>query len=176
VIFGESATFAIEAIAEPGPEFLPLVGSNVAGRIQLLIRGSAVGKFHEPCCVLGPIAHHLSAIGQSQSLWHPSLAKYSHVEQFSLLDAIFYSGSSTPKQQLQALADCIFLTNVSEAFDPVKAFVLRPPGDEFVFLVRRTPDDAVLQFRAPVATFNSAAFQFEHWLRSQEQHLTNQHA
>ncbi len=170
MVFGAPDTFAIDAELEPGPELPPRVGSSAAGRIQLFCGGAPLGKRDEPCCVLGCIRDHLLEKCHATLLWHPQLDAYSPVEQFAVLDDIFFLGSNESLSLQEAVADCDFLTNVSEAFDGLKAFILRPPGSDFVVLVRVGTGD-LLRLTFSIHHFAEVVEQFDGWLNGQEKRL-----
>jgi hypothetical protein len=170
MLFGAPETFAVEAMVEPGPEYPPTVGRNVAGRVRLFMQGHPVGNFATPSVVLRSVSEHLVTLcSVSSSLWHSSLTGLAPQEQFARLDAALYAGSyeSPPK----AFSLCTFLTNVSEAFDPIKSFLVCPPTGNAVALVQLEPGTPVCSFEFPVREFCSAASRFASWLQSQEHAL-----
>jgi hypothetical protein len=130
-----------------------------------------LGNRDEPACVLGGVRDHLIEKCCATSLWHPQLGAYSQADQFALLDGIFFSGTDRGRSMQDAVADCDFLTNVSEAFDELKAFILRPPGQELVVLARRSLSSDLFRVSFPVDDFANAVNEFNRWLCSQEQRL-----
>jgi len=170
MIFGSLEHFAVESIIEPGPEFRPVFGSNVVGRMRLFLNGMAVGNFAEPNCVLRPVSQHLVALcAASTTLWHSSLANLTPAQQFEILDAAIFVG--TEENPPWNFSLCSFLTNVSEAFDPLKAFLLcRDPGEMQVLLQRR-PDGTVEHFAIARSAFCSVASEFATWVSAQEKDL-----
>jgi len=75
MVFGDPATFAIEAITEPGPEFSATFGQNILGRFRFHFGELVVGNFNEPGCVLRFVSLHLVVLcASAASLWHGSLA------------------------------------------------------------------------------------------------------
>jgi len=166
VIFGNSETFAIEAILEPGPEFASVVGNNVAGRIRLIFSGKHFGNFDEPCCVFGGISDHLSSLtADNARLWHPSLAHLQPEQQFQLLNELFYIGSHSDSNVRQALEDCCFLTNVSEAFDGVKGFALCEYKERFTFILESQDTSNISSFSLSSSEFVGTCASFASWVQ-----------
>lgn len=170
MIFGNPLSFAVEALVEPGPEYPPAFGSNVAGRMRLLVGGVSVGDISEPSCVLRALSEHLTELcATSCKLWHSSLSGVPPEKQFQMLDqALFPSGGNPELEQCQ---QTIFLTNVSEAFDPVKGFVLSPSPDEILVLLRLDEGGPFVHRNIPYAEFCSVAAAFAHWVGEQERTL-----
>ena len=171
MVFGVPDAFAIDAELEPGPELPLRVGSSATGRIQLFCAGVPLGNRNEPCCVLGGIRDHLIDKCHATLLWHSQLGAALPVEQFAVLDDIFFLGSNQSLSVQEAVADCDFLTNVSEAFDGLKAFILRPPGNNFIVLARVGADGELLRLPFAVHRFADAVEQFDRWLSGQEKRL-----
>jgi hypothetical protein len=74
------------------------------------------------------------------------------------------------------LEDChetVFLTNVSEAFDPVKGFVLSPSPDEIVLLLRLEEGGPFIHCKIPYAEFSEVTVGFAQWVTEQERTLLN---
>lgn len=176
MIFGDPNHFAVEAVVELGPEFAPLLGNNVVGRIRVFAGGLAYGDFNEPSCVLRPVSEHLVELCERLgTLWHPSLSSASPDRQFNLLDVwLFLGGSDEPEPE--GLAGCIFLTNVSEAFDNIKAFLVCPPTGSAYALLQVQPSSAVCRVAITSAEFCSVATAFASWLESQEHGLLQSRA
>jgi hypothetical protein len=164
VTFGDLKTFAIEAVTEPGPDYPATVGLNLAGRIRVHLGGNAFGDFTEPCCILGCVSGHFADICSAQNLWHAALSGLTAVEQFQLLDDLIY-GDTAMTPLSKELGTCIFLTNQSEAFDGIKAFIVLPPGTNFIILVESS--GSVQSFVVPVAYFKQASRDFADWLELQ---------
>jgi len=177
MIFGKSRQFAIEVIAEPGPELPPVVGACVAGRMRLLIGGMEFGDFNEPCCVLGPICDHLLDLTRQHiSAWHRDLQDLTPEQQFYFLDELFYIGSRDNAEHAKELKDCNFLTNVGEMFDDYKGFALTPPiGGHLLMLrnIRGNEVSPVSSFLVPTAEIRQATNEFATWLRAQEKSLNS---
>ena len=167
MIFGNSSSFAIEAVVEPGPEYPPSFGRNVAGRMRLFVGGVGVGDFSEPCCIPRHLSEHLTELCEtSRKLWHSSLSGAAPEKQFQMLDEALFLGGGKP--ELEDCHETVFLTNVSEAFDPVKGFVLSPSPDEIVLLLRLDEDGPFIHRNIPFAEFSGVAAAFAHWVKEQE--------
>jgi hypothetical protein len=140
------------------------------------VSGQVVGNLEEPLCVLSPVSRHLTTICSSAlSLWHPALAGLSPKERFSLLDASLYLGSSAPLPE--ELSRCVFLTNVSEAFNGVKGFVVAQPEAGSIQLLLQPGQNSPLQCsEVSLSTFCAAASAFALWVSEQEHAVLNRHA
>ena len=172
MIFGNPLNFAVEALVEPGPEYPPSFGSNVAGRFRVLVGGINVGDIGEPSCIPRALSEHLSELcATSSKLWHSSLSGVSPERQFQLLDQALFLGGGNP--ELEECQQTIFLTNVSEAFDPVKGFVLSPSPDEIVLLLRLEEGSPLICRNIQYAEFSSVTAAFAHWVAEQERALLN---
>ena len=139
MLFGDLNSFAVEAISEPGPELPRFVGRSLAGRFRILIKGKSFGNFDEPCCVFGPLTKHLTSLcSTAEALWHPTLEDLTDESLFDRLDRFFFIGAaeSIPKQ----LALTNFLTNVSEALNVCKGFLVSPAPGPLKALIRRTSE------------------------------------
>jgi hypothetical protein len=165
MIFGAPSDFAIEAALEPGPDLPNIVGSNVAGRMRLFIGGRAVGNFDEPACVLRAVSEHLVTFSAAaHSLWHPTLNGLQPMGQFSVLnEALFLGCDEEPPEEY---ARCGFLTNISEAFDGVKGFLLFPGNGLFVTLIEQ--GQVFSHHTIPYTGFCTVAARFALWVREQE--------
>src|SRR4051812_10191456 len=140
MIFGAPSTFAVEAI--PGKGW----GANVAGRFRVHIGGTAIGDFEEPDCWLGPFSQHLLRLAAaSGALWHQSLEGLSPREQFELLDNALFVGTVDEVPEEYYLME--FLTNVSEVFDDVKAFLVSPSSEDVMALVKLLHADQFISHR-----------------------------
>ena len=172
MIFGNPLSFAVEAIVEPGPEFPPTFGRNVAGRMRLFVGGASVGDILEPCCVPRALSDHLLELcGFVDKLWHPLLAGATPEEQFRLLDSALFLGGGNP--DLEECYEMSFITNVDEAFDPIKGFALSPSPDEIILLVRLDEGSPLIHCAIPFVEFSGVATSFAHWLAEQEGALLN---
>lgn len=170
MIFGDPNSFAIEALTEPSPDYPAIVGKSLAGRIRCFVGGEELGDFNEPCCVFGGVSDHLAYLCSAQArIWHHSLVALAAPDQFQLLDNLIYGESSPSLQLSSAVGDTIFLTNLSEAFDGLKAFIIRPPGWQLVVLVER--DELIRSFQIPIADFQLASRSFANWLELQDRQL-----
>lgn len=170
MVIGNPESYAVEALVEPGPEFPPVAGNNVAGRMRLLVRGAIVGDIKEPSCIPRVLSEHLLEVcGRVGSLWHPLLADRSPEQQFEILDKALFLGGGAP--QLEKCHAMVFLTNVSEAFDSVKGFVLSRSGVEFEVLLRLEDGGPVLHRIVPRAEFSGVAVAFDDWVNEQERRL-----
>jgi hypothetical protein len=175
MIFGSPEHFAVEAIVEPDSKFGPVLGANVVGRVRLFFAGIEVGDFAEPACVLGAIGDHLVTLcATGSSLWHSALAGLSAKRQFEILDDAVFLGKGA--EELQDLARCIFLTNVSEAFGDVKGFLLCPESGELHALLRFTAAGEVKQFVLSISKLCAVASEFANWIAVQEKTLLPSHA
>src|SRR6478609_2181460 len=159
MILGNPLSFAVEVDVESGPKFMPVVGGNVAGRMRLHVGGLSIGDIDEPSCVLRALSEHLVQVClYSETLWHPLLAGLGPKGQFELLDKALFLGGGNP--QLEQCHRMIFLTNVSEAFDPVKGFVISPAPNEVLALLRLNEDSPVIHRTIPSIEFCSVAADF----------------
>lgn len=175
MIFGNPLSFAVEAIVEPGPEFSPVFGANVAGRMRVLVGGTAVGDIEKPSCVPRALSEHLVQLcATAGALWHPLLAGIAPEEQFKMLDEALFLGGGNP--ELEQCHDLVFLTNVSEAFDPVKGFVLAPSSGEMVLLVKLNIDSPLIHRAITQTEFCEATAAFANWVNEQEHELLNESA
>lgn len=173
--FGNTESFVLDAIIEPGPEYPPTFGSNIAGRARLVFGDHVVGDFEEPCCVLGPLSEHLVELcSNANSLWHESLEGRTPSDQFKLLNnALFVDEEpETPN----AYNHLIFLTNVSEIFDGVKGFLLGPPGEPLRALLCIGESEEVHCHLIPRGDFCSVSAQFALWVKEQEYELLQHEA
>lgn len=172
MIFGNPLSFAVEAVVEPGPEFSPTFGGSVAGRMRLIVGGASVGDILEPCCVPRALSDHLLEVcGCVDKLWHPLLAGATPEEQFRLLDSALFLGGGNP--DLEECHEMAFLTNVDEAFDPIKGFALSPSPDEIIVLVRLDEGSPLIHRTIPCVEFCGVANSFAHWVVEQEAALLN---
>jgi hypothetical protein len=172
MIFGNPLNFAVEALVEPGPEYPPSFGRNVAGRMQLIVGGVSVGDISEPSCVPRHLSEHITELcATSRTLWHSSLSGAPPEKQFQMLDEALFLGGGNP--ELEECHETIFLTNVSEAFDLVKGFVLSPSPDEIVLLLRLDEGGPLIHRNIPYAEFSSVTAAFAHWVTEQERTLLN---
>ena len=171
MLFGSPESFAVEAVVEPGPEFQPVLGSNVVGRLRIFVEGASIGDFDEPACVLRALCDHLMDFCvDGTALWHESLSGLSSHEQFSLLDEALFTGDAEHEIETM-LWRTTFLTNASEAFDGVKGFLVRPPGQSVTMLVRLDGSTHVLCANIPETEFRAVASQFSAWVQSTEHEL-----
>jgi hypothetical protein len=172
MIFGNSSSFAVEVVVEPGPEYPPSFGRNVAGRMRLIVGGVSVGDISEPSCTPRHLSEHLTELcATSRKLWHSSLSGATPEKQFQMLDEALFLGGGKP--ELEDCHETIFLTNVSEAFDPVKGFVLSPSPDEIVLLLRLEEGGPLIHRKIPFAEFSDVTAAFAHWVTEQERTLLN---
>ncbi len=170
MIFGNPSNFAVEALVEPGPEFSSSFGGNVAGRMRLLVGGISVGDIDEPSCIPRVFSEHLTELcATSHTLWHPSLSGVPPEMQFQMLDDALFLGGGSP--ELEGCQETIFLTNVSEAFDPIKGFVLSPSPDEIVVLLRLGEGGPLIHRNIPYVEFCNVAAAFAQWVNEQERAL-----
>jgi len=170
MLFGDPAAFAVEAIIEPGPEFPAFFGSNITGRFRLFVAGLEVGEFAEPSCVLRPLSQHLVVkCASARSLWHESLAGKTPAGWFKLLnESLYLVGFPEPTDAYHRMD---FLTNVSEALNNVKGFLVSPPGAPLHALIQLPESEAVHHHVIPLGEFCSAAGQFAAWLAEKELEL-----
>jgi hypothetical protein len=170
MLFGKHGTFAIEAIIEPGPEFSPFLGNNITGRFRLFFGGLEVGKFDEPCCVIRQLSDHLVDKCESAStLWHESLADRSPDVWFKLLnDSLYLIGAPEPADEYYRMD---FLTNVSEALNNVKGFLVAPPGEPLHTLIQLSNSETVHHHIIPIGEFCSVSAKFAAWVKEREDEL-----
>jgi hypothetical protein len=186
VIFGNREEFAVEAIVEPGPEFGPVQGRNIVGRLRVWIGGNEVGRIQEPACWLGPPCDDLVEMrDRLQTLWEDSFDGLSADETFDRLDYLCFGArrgqslrEAWTEEQWTAVIEegrgyhrFVFLLNSSEAFDGWKAFLLRPTSHSLQALVSREPFHVVVATIFPVAIFTDAVTAFASWLSVQERLL-----
>ena len=172
MIFGNPLSFAVEAVVEPGPAFPPTFGRNVAGRMRLFVGGVSVGDIREPSCVPRALSDHLAGLCASVGkLWHPVLAGATPEEQFRLLDDALFLGDGN--SALEECHDMVFLTDVDEAFDPIKGFALSPSPGEIILLLRLDEGFPLVHRTVPYVEFCDVAASFAHWVAEQEGVLLN---
>lgn len=186
MIFGTPARFAVEALVEPGPEFGPVQGRNVVGRVRVWIGGEPIGRIEEPACWLRPLLNHLLELrDRLHTLWEPSIAGLSADAIFDRLDGLYFGarrgaslrGSWTEPQGTAELEEAkgywrfVFLLHSSESFDGWKAFLVRPTTDSLLALVARHTDQVVVPTTFPEDDFRDAVAGFASWLATQEQRL-----
>ena len=172
MIFGNPSDFAVEAMVEPGPEYPPSFGSNVAGRMRLIVGGVSVGDIGEPSCIPRHLSEHLTEVcSTSRTLWHSSLSGATPEKQFQMLDEALFLGGGKP--DLEEYHETVFLTNVSEAFDSIKGFVLSPSPDEIVLLLRLEVGGPLIHRKIAFAEFSGVTEAFAKWVAEQEQTLLN---
>jgi hypothetical protein len=172
MIFGNPSSFAVEAVVEPGSEFPPAFGANVAGRMRVLVGGQSVGDINEPSCWLRPLSDHLCGLCvPDRLLWHPVLEGVLPNEQFEMLDEALFKGGGNP--DLETCRDTTFLTNISEAFDPIKGFALSPSPERIVLLLKLEEGGPLVQCDISSAEFCGVADAFASWIGEQECTLLN---
>ncbi len=172
MIFGNPLSFAVEAVVEPGPEFPPTFGRNVAGRMRLFVGGVSVGDIREPCCVPRAVSEHLVELcGFVDKLWHPLLAGATPEEQFHLLDAALFLGGGNP--DLEKCHNMSFLTHVDEAFDSTKGFAISPSPNEIILLLQLDEGFPLIHRKISYAEFCDVATSFADWVVKQEAALLN---
>lgn len=168
MIFGSPTSIALEAALEIEGEYSPVLGRNLVGRVRLFLQDRKIGDFDDPCCVLGTVSSHLTEIcSRAAVMWHPALAEVGPKAQFEILDSAVYGNTD----HFEAEPNFTFLTNVSEAFDPIKAFILHPPGEDFHILIRMEPRMEIESFKIAVREMASVASEFAAWIGEQESKL-----
>lgn len=193
MFFGDLQLFAVEAILEPGPEYGPVSGNNIAGRIRIWMSGQAIGDFDNPHCWLGPPYEHLAEKANSlDELWDASFNGLGPETIFDRLNLLLFGanrhdsiGGERDDETWDSFAleargfdRYIFLLHSSEAFDDWKAFLVHPPGGELVALVLsgRSPD--VTAYRFPVEVFRQVVRDLGKWIEMEKgrllPHLTRQ--
>lgn len=181
MLFGDSETFRIEAMVEPGPELPAIRGKAVFGRVRVWLSGLPVGNFDEPCCSLGPIAQHL--LDHSKNVgkcWDDSLDGLSPSDIFVRLDHLLFAfdlrtdslvdPDSVPDAP-EGLKCSGFLTNASEAFDGWKGFLLSPPGEDLLILIKPHSHPEILDFWVPSSAYTEATSRFSYWLDGKRSEL-----
>lgn len=168
MIFGRPDRFAIESRIESGAGLPTRLGTNVLGRMRLHIGGRPFGNVDEPACVIAVLHVHLRDILASDALWSDTLAPLDAKARFHALDDLVYTGR--PTDLPDALHATVFLTNASEAFDGIKAFILRPPGTRLEILVAEGDD--VLSLPVEVADLADATHAFGAWVAQCEREVT----
>ena len=180
MIFGKSDQFAIEAVLEPGPEFGPVQGNNLVGRIRVWLRGKSIGDFDEPACWLGPPASDfVEQLAQVDRLWDPALEGLRPDSVFAQLDQWYFGESEITTAPDASKAGgapgevhrFVFLTNWSESFDGWKAFLVRISESELMALVLADGSVTISVFRVPVQIYREAVQTFAQWLSDQERVL-----
>ncbi|HWU70293.1 MAG TPA: hypothetical protein VN017_02935 [Pseudoxanthomonas sp.] len=170
MIWGNPEKLAIEAQLEPNA-LMPVVGANIAGRIRCYVGGEPFGNWDEPLCVLGAASDHLLNLAASPSgQWHPLLETLTPRQRFSALDDLIYESSiSAHPGVMSVLFNTRFLTNISEAFDYTKSFILSDPDEQVQVLV----DSPRGFFHAELSRseFVSLAEGFSNWVKLQEHRL-----
>ena len=166
MIFGNPAVLAFDAQLEP--DVLPVVGANVAGRIRCYVAGEPFGKWDEPYCIFGEVTGHLNELAWlTEGLWHSDLQELTLQDRFRTLDETFYLGFRKPHLTFEAaLCSTNFLTNVSEAFDSSKSFMLAKSNKEFQILVEC--EGGFLHTDIPRSDFLVMVEEFSKWLALQE--------
>jgi hypothetical protein len=96
-------------------------------------------------------------------MWSHRLSGLEPKERFSLLDGAFFVGDGDASELGDEAGDTIFLTNHSEAFDPIKGFAVRE-GGSFQFLLKALPGAPIETFHVPVEAVESAIKAFRSWL------------
>jgi hypothetical protein len=162
MIFGSHSTFAVEAVREPGGDF----GRYVTGRVRVFVGDVAVGDFSESGCAFEPLRDHLLQLASgSGGMWHSSLNGLTPREQFNLLDSALFIGGVEKVPDAYHLTG--FLTNVSEAFDCVKAFVVSPESDRLVALVEDLESGKFISQSISFTEFAEVAAQFAKWVNEE---------
>lgn len=129
MIFGDKATFAIEAMVEPGLA----VPSAVWGRMQVWIRGESIGDITDAHCALYQSYVGFLALQRELSgLWLSEFDGLDDQAMWDHLDGLLYVNDARTDEQLHI--DSIrygkfnFLTNWGEQFDrDGKSFVVCDP-------------------------------------------------
>ena len=138
MLFGNRATFAIEAMVEPGlrpPE-------AVWGRICVWVQGQCIGDYDDPFCALYSSYHGFRKLaGALSGLWRPEFEGLSDSALWNMLDGALYGyhgdvelvddlrSPDQLRQDSQKYGVFDFLTNWSESFDASgKCFIVRPAG------------------------------------------------
>lgn len=186
MIFGDPQHFAVEAIVEPGPDFPPVWGRNIAGRLCVWIGGHRIGRIDEPSCWLRALCDHLLEMrDRLQTLWEPSFDGLSADEIFDHLDYLNFAAHrgqpleenwtrdkwAEVKEEARGYGRFVFLLHSSEAFDGWKAFLIRPTSETLRVLVAEDPQECVESSVFPVAAYQDAVGAFASWLAAQERLL-----
>ena len=186
MIFGDPQLFAAEAILEPGPEYGPVSGNNIAGRIRIWMSGQAIGNFDNPHCWLGPPHQHLAEMVRScDELWHISFNSLSTEAIFDRLNLLVFAANRDGSVSNECEGEksdffgmeektfdrFMFLLHSSEAFDGWKAFLVHPPGSELLALVFPIKSPVVTAYRFPVDVFRQAVHDLGEWIEMEEQRL-----
>ncbi|MES1186873.1 MAG: hypothetical protein ABUL60_23875 [Myxococcales bacterium] len=180
VIFGNPDQFAIEAAVETGPEFAPVQGAQVVGRIAVWLNGARVGRLEEPACWLRPPCSHLEEVmARLECLWDDSFLRLTPEEIFDLLDRVYFGA-----HRHQVLADLAekptevhdawrfqFLIHSSEAFDGWKGFLVRPTMTSLMGLILARDSNEVVTSHFPKETYCQAVREFSKWLAAEEHRL-----
>ena len=167
MLFGDSSSFAVEAIPGPAAGLPRFVGSSLAGRVQIHVGGQLLGDFTEPRCVFGPLAQHLTTLcASSAAFWHESLDGLAPPAIFEMLDRALFQGQDEPYPPVFDLMG--FLTNVSECFDNVKGFVAAPRAGILLVLAQLQPSGRLISHEIAVAQWAAASASFAAWLHEQE--------
>jgi len=130
MIFGDRASFAIEALVEPDL----VAPSAVWGRMRIWIREESIGDFEDSRCALYPSYMGFMALQRELgALWLPEFDGLDDQALWDHLDALLYVEDSRSDEQVSADAirygKFIFLTNWGEQFDrDGKSFVVCHPN------------------------------------------------
>ena len=175
VIWGNPAKLAIEAQLEPDT-VVPAVGANIAGRIRCYVAGEPHGDWDEPLCILGAVSTRLMELASNAAvLWHPLLDSLTPEQRFSALNDLVYETSiSAHPSAATSLANTNFLTNISEAFDSTKSFILSNQNGQVQILIESPR--GFFHTELPRSEFVSLAQDFARWVQLQEHRLIGEDA
>lgn len=106
----------------------------------------------------------------SAGLWHPLLEPLTPEQRFSALNDLVYETSiSAHPGALSTLSNTNFLTNISEAFDSTKSFILCSQDDQIQILIEGPC--GFFHAELPRSEFVSLSEGFSNWVKSQEHRL-----
>lgn len=180
-IFGARNEFAIEIAVDAGAVLSPRLVNQVLGRARVWCAGHELGIFDEPLCWIGPVVGEFERVlAGIEKRYDERFDSLTPEERFTLLDRIEFDPENESLPDPEPLGFVAhFLTNCSEAFDDVKAFLVIDAADEVEILWQRWLSDVRQPIRSttlPIATFRDVVNQFIAWYGREERSQAEQRA
>jgi len=178
MIFGDSKSFAIEAIVEP-----QLVApSEVWGRMQLIVCSHSFGDINnEHCGLYGAYCGFKALMSHRTQLWHGSFDGLDDKQIHDIVRHAIYGDDTRTadqiQQDLQNYRMFDFLTNWGELFDQHPSVIFqRHETQTTIVNVNKRSDRETLSLSFDTRTFRSATMEFLAWFDSVAERLSQQKA
>jgi hypothetical protein len=180
MVFGNTESFAIEAMSEPELK----APSAVWGRMRVWCEGKAIGDYSEAFCALYPAYCGFKNLAQTlPDLWTQELDGLSDLALWNHFDSLLYGYHGDEELQddrtyEQCRADAErwsrfnFLTNWGEQFDADgKSFITCKPEGVVLILNRSGSPKQLISTRTSVNEVLSAIAQYIDWFRGESDRL-----